>query len=160
MQIGRNGKFSITLTGKDLSRGLRNSKRNPRNNNTLIGLEGAVGRDEILSALDALSRIDSSVITDSFPYPQIFVFTKAILVCGSTKIYEYDGSLTLVATVTAGSTWKALDFFDFIYMSNGKVVVTRDTASGNYAESSDFPVASAMCNFNGQVLIGSPGVEV
>jgi len=60
-------------------------------------------------------------------------------------------------TVTAGSTWRALDFNEFVYMSNGIVSVTRDPLTKAYSIS-DQPVASAMCSYNGQVFIGAPGV--
>jgi len=49
-----------------------------------------------------------------------------IIICSATKIYEWVGSLVLKLTVSAGSTWRAEEFGEFVYMSNGKVAVTRD----------------------------------
>lgn len=99
-------------------------------------------------------------ITFAFPYPQIFVFDRMIIVCGETTIYEWVSSaLVSKLTVTAGTTWRALQFSDFVYMSNGKVSVTRDPQTKAYSLS-DQPVASALCNYGGQVIIGAPGVEV
>ena len=161
MLVGRNGKFSLVLSEGDLAKGLRSTKRNPRNNKGLSQVGGAVGRDGVLTSLDDLDRIDTSVITDDFPFPQIFVLNKVILVCGETDIYEWDGvNLSLKLTVTAGTTWKVVDFLDFIYLSNNKVVVIRDPNTQEYETSSAYPISNAVCNFNGQVLIGAPGTEV
>ena len=53
-----------------------------------------------------------------------------------------------------------MDFYDYIYLSNGKVAVVRNANNFNYTKSTILPVASAMCNFNGQVIVGAPGVIV
>ena len=79
--------FSVTIDTSKLSKGLRPSKRMPRNSGFLVECKGAVGRDNVLQTLDELTRIDTSVITDAYPYPQIFVFTNLIIVCSQTKIY-------------------------------------------------------------------------
>lgn len=149
--------FSVTIDTGKLSKGLRPSKRMPRNSGFLVECAGAVGRDGVLQALDELTRIDTSVITDPHPYPQIFVFTNIIIICGKTKIYEYVAeALVEKLTVAAGSTWSAVDFFDYIYMSNGTVAVIRDAGDKTYSITTDQPTAQAMCNFNGQCLIGAP----
>lgn len=149
--------FNITIDSSKLSKGLRPSKRMPRNSGYLVECKGAVGKDGVLQVLDELTRIDTSVITDPFPYPQIFVFTNMIIVCGKTKIYEYvGGSLVEKLTVTAGSTWSIVDFYDYIYMSNGTVAVIRDAETKLYSITTNQPTAMAICNFNGQVLIGAP----
>ena len=158
MVVTRGGKFSHVIGASELSRGLRKSKRNPRNNGTLIECQGAVGRDGILQVIDALTRMDATV-TDDFPFPQLFVFTTQIIVCGQTKIYEWvGGALVEKLTVASGSTWRAIDFFEYIYMSNQKVAVVRSASDGSYSETSELPTARSMCNFNGQVLVGSPDV--
>lgn len=150
--------FEITVKTKELSRGLRPSKRVPRNSQYLVTCAGAVGKDGTLSALDELTRIDTSVITDAFPYPQIFVLTNMIIVCSSTKIYEWTGALVEKLTVAAGSTWAVVDFYDYVYMSNGTVAVVRDYNTGIYAETTDLPIASSVANFNGQVIVSALGV--
>ena len=152
--------FSVTIDSGKLSKGLRPSKRLPRNSGYLVECKGCVGRDGVLQTLDELTRIDTSVITDAYPYPQLFVFTNLIIVCSSTKIYEYvGGALVEKLSVTAGSLWTAVDFYDFIYMSNGSVAVIRDPGSKMYSVTADQPRAMAMCNFHGQVLVGAPDVE-
>jgi len=161
MEVLRDGTFSFTIETTALARGLRPSKRTPRNAKFLVEALGAVGLDGVLQVIDDLEpdRVDTSIeITDAFPYPQIFVFNRVTIVCGETDIYEWDGvSLTLViGPVTAGELWSAVEFFDFIYMTNGVVSILRDPFTGEYALTADQPVGTALANFNGQVFVGSP----
>jgi len=147
----------IKIDAGELSRGLRPSKRMPRNSKFLTECSGAVGRDGVLSVLDEVTRIATTAITDDFPYPQIFVFTNVIIVCSSTKVYEWVSSaLVEKIEVSAGSTWVALDFNDYIYLSNGNAAVVRDSGDKTYSETTDLPTAMAACNFNGQVILGAP----
>lgn len=153
--------FTFVIDSEQLAKGLRKSKRSLRNTGFLIESKGAIGLDGVLSAIENLSRIDTSVITDSFPFPQLFVFTNLIIVCSSTTVYEWNGTaLVSKLSVTAGATWKALDFFDYVYLSNGTVAVIRSAETGVYAESSSLPTALSMVNFNGQVVIGVPDTTV
>ncbi len=158
MIILRDGTFTLSLEGNALSRGLRPSKRSPRNAQYLVKAAGMVGIDGVLQVIDdlELSRIDTSTITDGFPYPQLFVFTNFILVCGETDIYEWDGSTLNHAygPVAAGHIWSAISFYDFIFMSNSSVVLVRDPLSGVWSESSDYPLFEAVEDFNGQIMIG------
>lgn len=152
--------FSVNIDTSKLSRGLRPSKRMPRNSGYLVECAGAVGKDNVLQTLDELTRIATVAITDSFPFPQVFIFTNLIIVCSSTKIYEWVGSsLEEKLTVAAGSMWSAIDLHDFIYMSNGAVAVLRNPESNVYSITANQPKAMAICNFNGQILIGSPDIE-
>lgn len=152
--------FSYTIDSSKLSRGLRPSRRMPRNLGFLVECSGACGRDGVLSALDEITRLDTSVITDSYPYPQIFVFTNMIIICGQTKIYEWvSGSLVEKLTVTAGSTWSAVDFYEYVYLSNSKVAVIRSASDKTYSIVTSLPIASTILNFNGQCIIGSPDEE-
>jgi len=153
------GEFTFTITSEQLSRGLRPSKRMPRDSKYLVEAKGAIGRDGVLCAVDSLTRLNTSVITDAFPFPQMFVFTNHIVVCGASKIYEYvNGTLVLKLTTTAWSTWTAVDFYDYIYLSNGKVAVIRNADTGVYSVSSTLPTAMSILNFNGQVVIGALGI--
>lgn len=155
------GSFSITISSEQLARGLRPSKRVPRNSRYLIACVGAVGRDGTLQVIDILARMGTGIIADSFPYPQLFVFTNMIVVCSATEIFEWvAGSLVLKLTVAAGSTWSAVDFFDYVYLSNGKVAVIRDSISRIYSITTTLPTASSICNFQGQVIIGAPDTKI
>jgi len=105
--------------------------------------------------------MDTAIITDSFPYPQLFILTNVIIVCSQTKIFEWVvGALVLKLTTTPGSTWTALDGFDFIYLSNGKVAVIRDSISKVYSTVTTLPTAASICNFQGQVLVGAPDTTI
>jgi hypothetical protein len=183
INISESGNFELIIDSSQLSRGLRPSKRMPRDSGYLVKCEGAVGLDGVLQTIEELREIDTLVITDVFPFPQIFVFTNFIIVCGPTTIYELvAGSLVSKlgdlangwasqwgispwgqflwpgVALPIGSTWTAVDFFDYIYLSNGKVAVKRDATSGVYSVSTTLPTAIAICNFRGQVLIGTPSV--
>ena len=154
---GRN--FKLTIGTQDLARGLRPSKRVPRNSGFLVQCSGAVGRDGVLQTLDQMVNLNLSSITDEFPFPQLFVFPGLIIVCGKTVIYEWVASaLVDKITVTEGATWEAIAFSSYVYFSNGVVSVVRSASDNSYALS-DLPVASCICNFNGQVLIGAPGED-
>ena len=158
--VVKGGKFTFVANALELSRGLRPSKKTPRNMEYLVECSGAIGDDGVLSVMDEVTRVATDTITDSFPFPQIFVCTNVIIVCGLTKIYEWNGSsLTLKYTATTpGSVWSLVDFFDYVYISNGAEAVVRDAGSKVYAKTTDLPTAHAICNYNGQVLVGAPNV--
>lgn len=152
--------FTFTITADQLSRGLRPSKRAPRDAKFLVESKGALGRNGVLAAIDDLVRFDTSVIEEQFPYPQLFITTNFIIVCGETSIYEYDVSTrTLALKFTAslaGIPWTLIDFYNYIYLSNGKVAIVKDPDTGVYSETDDVPTTVSGCNFNGQVILGSP----
>jgi len=149
--------FSVTISGAQLARGLRPSKRVSRNSRYLVECQTAVGRDGVLQVIDGLTRVNTTGITDAFPYPQLFVLTNLIIVCSQTKIYELvSGSLVEKLTVSPGSTWTLTDFHDYVYLSNGRVAVIRDATSKTYSTVTTLPTASAICNFGGQVIVGAP----
>ena len=161
MEITRDGGFTFEVSAEELARGLRPTQYSPRNEKFLIESAGAVGYDGVLQTIQNLNELllDTDVITDGFPYPQIFICTNCIIVCGETKVYEIiGGALTLMITVDAGITWSLAEFYDFIYMSNGQVAVIRNAQSRTY-EISELPLASAIVNYNGQIMIGAPDVE-
>lgn len=136
-------------------RGLRPTKRTPRDSDFLTTCKGAIGRDNMLQILDGITRLATDVITDPFPYPQIFVFNRMIIVCGATSIYEWEGNMQEKLTgLTAGGTWRAIESFNYAYLSNGIVSVVRDAGSFVYSVSSEVPICNSMCNYNGQILVG------
>lgn len=162
MHITRDGGFTFEIDSEDLSKGLRPSKHSPRNEKFLAECNGAIGYEKSLQAIEDINDllVDTALIADGFPYPQIFVFTSHIIVCGKTKIYELvAGALVLKLTVDAGIRWSAVDFYDAFYMSNGKVSVARNPADGVYSLGPLSYIASTICNFKGQIMIGAPGVE-
>lgn len=169
MEVLRDGTFVFNIGSEELSLGLRTSKRNPRNRKFLVECIGAVGYDKVLQVIDDLqgNKINTDggegdLILAGFPYPQIFVFTNIIIVCDIVSIYEYfNGSLVykIGPVYPVGKLWSAADFYNFIYMSNGTVSILRDPNSGDYSITSDQPLANAICNFNGQVVISQSCYE-
>lgn len=155
MDIASDGKFLKTIDG--IATGLSKVENAKKNVGSLSVCTGMVVNNGVLESIDTLTRIDTSGIVASFPFPQLFVRTNFILVCSDTEIYEYSGgAFQLKLTVSAASTWCLVDFHDFAYMSNGDVAVIRDAETKAFSVSDDYPTAMAMCNFNGQVIIGAP----
>lgn len=162
MPVLNNGVFSFEIPTSDLAKGLRPSRRSPRNAKFLTKCRGAVGLDGVLQVLDDINEdlLNTVAIVDGFPYPQLFVFTNVIIVCGKTRIYEWvAGSLVAkLGPVTSGIEWSMVDLYDYIYGSNGQVAVRRRAEDHVWEVTTSLPVASAICNFNGQILIGAPDV--
>ena len=161
MEVLKNGEFSFEITHDELARGLRPSKRSPRNAKYLVECVGAVGIDQVLQVLDDLNEllIDTAIITDGFPYPQIFVFPYMTVVCGLQDIYEYNGSLVHKLKVPAGLSWSMIEYFDYVYASNARVAVQRRAEDRVWEQITTLPSFYGGCNFNGQVLIYAPDVD-
>jgi len=160
MKIFPNGYFSHTIKSDELSKGLRPSSRLPRNNTFLTKCQGAIGQDGVLRAIDSLSvawvLTDPLVVKNDFPFPQLFILDKHIIICNRTSILEVvNNVITLKINTTTGNTWSCESSFDHIYLSNGVVSVVRNAGSGNYALSTTLPKTSSICNFNGQVFVGN-----
>jgi hypothetical protein len=155
---GLDERFTLSLDASDLAKGLRPSKRNPRNTPYAIVCDGAVGRDGVLSRLEELTRVDTSIITDGFPYPQLFVGSYFSIVFGKQDVYEYDGAFLVlkITAPSAGSLWDCFIEGDYAFMSNGVVSIERNPESKEYSVAADKPIVQSICNFDGQVLAGTP----
>lgn len=160
MEVLKDGTFTDSISSETLARCLRSNEKAPRNTKFLIEAVGAVGNDSVLQAIKDLesNRIDTSVFTGSFPFPQLFVFPNFIIVCDVDTIYEYDGTTLddVIGPVVAllGNLWTVVGVHDFVYLSNGEVAIVRHPTSGIYEVVSDQPIAEALCNYNGQILAG------
>lgn len=153
--------FSILLN--QIHKGLRESKRNPINNPTLVESKGCVPREGVLSALDAFIQLDTSSLgAQVYPFPQFFALRNISIVCTKTAIYEIiGGTLTsMISGLTSGTTWELADFYEFLYLSNGVVTVKRDAGSKAYSLITSYPTGTAICNYKGQVLVGAPDCTV
>ncbi len=161
MRIAKDGTFSISFSNEQLTAGLRKISANPKNSPFMVQLEGMIGRDGILQALTELDSDElTTAIADGFPFPQIFVLSNRILVCGQTQVYELTPgappTLALKVTVAAGNTWRLVDFVDYIFMSNGNAAVTRSASTGVYTDITGLgtlPTFTAICNYNEQVFL-------
>lgn len=143
-----------------IAKGLRPSKRMPRNSGFLIECSGAVAVDNVLQVIDQLTRIDTSALTVVFPYPQLFVMSDVTIVCTSNTIYELvAGSLVQkITSLTVGTPWSCAEWKGFVVLNNGQVTVTRGAQSKTYSVDSRIPVGTCVANYNNaRLFIGSPG---
>lgn len=151
---------------KGLGKGLRNSKRTPRNTEVLVQSIGCFPEDLVARAISDLtaSWLDTSSLTVAFPYPQIFSLTQTVLVCTATTIYEYSaGSFLLAITsLPEGSTWTVADYGRYLILTNGACLVTRDGITGEWDKyvGCAIPPCLCLCDINGQLLVGAPGITV
>lgn len=160
MKVLPNGYFSLSIDGETLAKGLRDSSASGKNSNRLIQSVKAIGKDGTIQPLPSISLsalMSNALVTKTdFPFPQIFVFDKHIIICNKTSILEYtSGTLTSKLSVSSGELWEAIGIGDFLYLSNGTVSVVRDPGSGVYAQSLVGPKCSAICNYNGQIICGN-----
>jgi len=145
-----------------IGKGMRPTKRNLRDNPYLVSSKGAVPYDGVIQAIDALTRLDTHMLSVSFPYPQLFVFTYFIIICTSTAIYEWNGTTVelKLSGLTAGTTWDAVDFYEYILLTNGRQTVKRSVQTKTYVVDTTVPFGTCLCNFNGQIVLGSPNTQV
>lgn len=158
----KGGKFTMKVDEKAFAKGLRPDDKVRRNTEFASELSGAVGQTGSLSVLESITRLATTLITDAFPFPQVFVLTTCVLVCGLTKIYEYDlvtDTMALKYTASQpGGVWKVADYHDYVILSNGRISVTRSAADKTITLS-ELPSATAVCDFNKQLIIGAPNVR-
>jgi len=151
--------FAYPIT-THLGKGLR-QRQNTRNQPYLVEAIGCFPYEGVLEAVEQFSRVDTSALACSFPYPQIFVLSNCIVVCTLTSLFELvNGSLvTKASNIPPGLTWDVVDFKTFLYLTNGQVAITKNYQTGAYAQDSSLPFGTCLCNFNGQVFIGSPNIK-
>ena len=156
--------MSLTVVFKEgISKGLRKSARNPKNNEFFTELSGMFHEEGILRTLEIPDQVDTSALDCTFPFPQIFRLVGFTLVCTSTTIYRLDnGVLTSLISVAAGTTWSLADFGAYIIMTNGRALVKYDFASGTWGEYVEcaIPNCVCLCAFKGQLFVGGPEVSV
>jgi len=159
--------FNYTMK-KALVVGLRKTDKNKRGRQALVQSTGMVPVEGALSAIEALSEIDLSVISPApeFPYPQLFELNQLTLVCTATQIYELESdgvTLTLkIDSLNEGHVWSVADFHNFLMLTNGKQVVYRDGETKTFSANDPYGMSSAsgVCNYNGQILVAAPNVVV
>lgn len=155
-----------TLEFKEgLIKGLRSSDHNPMNNGFLLQADGVIKEFGELFNIEELTQLDiSDLDAQTFPFPQLIQLRNWTLLCTPTKIYTYDGSsFTLVFTTEdEGSTWTYADFYRYLLMTNGKVLITLDPETGAWSKYVDclIPHCLCLCDVNGQVFCGGPECEI
>ena len=167
MPIMPSGEFVFTIKTEDLAKGLRPSKRIPRDAKFMAECAGAVGIDGVLSTIPQLNpyRIDDPALVGvTFPYPQVWVFTNLIIVATRSAVYEWTGGALVLGIDITGSEgnslWSAIDLYDYVYMSNTRVSIRRRASDRLWELAPTLPTANAICNYNGQVFIGAPDIAL
>jgi len=138
-------------------RGLRPYERAPRDSAFLIECKGGIGRAGTFMTLPPLDlTIPVTFTTGGFPYPQIFVFIGHILIACQTEILEWDApfAVSKISSLPIGSPWAAVEYNDYLYLSNGVVAVSRNTLDGTYQIDHSLLAAEALLDAHGQVMIG------
>jgi hypothetical protein len=139
-----------------LGNGLRPNPRNPRNTQFLTMLAGAIPYDGVLSSLPELPA-PIGALNAQWPFPQLFHLRRMTLVCTIDSIYEYSNdSLTLLCVAVPDTTWSCADFGEYIVLTNGSSLITRDPQTGVFAEYLDCKIPSCLCvcEVNAQLLVG------
>ena len=158
MIISRNGEFSYTIKAGNLAKGLLPFKKKDKNEDYLLSCAGLVNQDGLLSTMDTFTELPFDLTDVDYPYPQIFNLTSVLIVCLRDKIFEYkDNQFILVfETAQSGAEWAVVESFDFLLLSNGRIVIKRDPLSKEYVLVENVPTFMSICNYNGQLIIGSP----
>jgi len=147
--------YTVTYD-EGFANGLRPNPRNPRNSQFLVMLAGAIPYDKVLSSLDELPE-PIQVLNAEWPFPQLFHLRRMTLVCTLDKIYEFkSGQLTLLCNTVVGNTWSCADFGEYIILTNGSSLITRDPQTGVFSEYLDcsIPPCLCVCEVNSQLLVG------
>lgn len=144
-----------------LFNGLRPTNRAPVNSDALVRSQGGFADIDGFKTLPTLGSIpDFEALGEAFPYPQLFVLRDTILVCGATRIWEYDGtSLSLmISALSEGMLWTIADFQEYILLNNGVVVVERRSTDRIYSIVNDpeIPAGYAFTNHKGQLIVAAP----
>jgi len=147
-----------------LARGLRSSINNSRNEEFLYVAKGCIPEDGVLQSLPILYNGFGLPEQCNFPFPQVFVLRRFVLVFTQTNIYELRsfGTELIFPNAPAGCTWTVADFGDYLLCCNGRILVYRDPQSGTFLEYLDCEIPPGTCilNLNGQLIVGSPGEVV
>jgi hypothetical protein len=142
-------------TSEQLQVGLRPVAELPRNSMDFILCDGAIGYHGSLQSITAITALSTAAIVDGHPYPQIFLLSNLILICGKTKLYEWVSSaLVEKITVTAGNPWSVVEFYDQLLLTNGVVTVERRAGDKVYAVRADLPVGETLFNYGCQIIVG------
>jgi len=162
--------YELEIT--DLKKGLRPESRVPVNSNGLIecfgfrcGSYGLEGYEPFSSPVDVTIDLHSN-----WPFPQV-IFNGAYRFLidrdttgGKDVVYildvDYEVSETFelpYSTYGTGTLFEVVDFYDYVYITNGLVNIFFDSAYGRWrvgTQVADIPVAHTVCNFKGSQVIG------
>ena len=144
---------------KGLTQGLRSEDIEPVREPKLVTLKNLRPNEFGLQPVEALTYPFGAVF--AFPFPQMFLLRELRVMATETAIYECNSSWvpTLkLSGLVAGGMWQVADFGDYVLLTNGSQVVSRNGATGIWdddATSPSIPEMKTVCNFRGQIIGGN-----
>jgi hypothetical protein len=134
--------------------GLRPTKSMPKSSQFMSYLLNArpseVGLEPFIPTIKNLSY------TFAWPFPQMFVTNKHVLVGDGTSLSE-DG--TAVVADVSSELWEVISYYDFVIAARDGKVFKRDPSTGVYTTystyQSTFPIFKTGCDFRGQTVVGN-----
>ena len=144
---------------KGLTQGLRSEDIEPVKEPKLVTLKNLRPNEFGLQPVEALTYPFGAVF--AFPFPQMFLLRELRVMATETAIYECNSSWvpTLkLSGLVAGGMWQVADFGDYVLLTNGSQVVSRNGATGIWdddATSPSIPEMKTVCNFRGQIIGGN-----
>lgn len=144
-----------------LLKGLRSSERNPRNQAALTISNGLMPESGAFRSVPELTNMSGiTALGEVFPFPQVHVGQAHTIVMGATTIWELvNGSLVQkLSGLTIGSIWTVADFYDYLILTNGVIMVRRNADSHTWEVFTDenIPQSNCVAAVNGQLIVGSP----
>jgi len=134
--------------------GLRPTKSMPKTNIFMSYLLS--GRPTDVGLEPFVPTIKNLTYTFSWPFPQMFVTNKHVLVGDGTQLLE-DG-VAVVADVSS-ELWEIISYYDFVIAAREGKVFKRDPSTGVYTTystfQSTFPMFKTGCDFRGQTVVGN-----
>jgi len=108
----------------------------------------------------------------SWPFPQFLTSARYKFlivrdtVAGTDRIYEVSSDYSTVTLILSadyptfgeGERWSLADFDEYVLLTNGVVMVYRDTTADTFVPAltlDNTPRGTTMCNFRGQLVMGS-----
>ena len=144
---------------KGLLKGLRSEDIEPVKEAQLVTLKNMRPHEFGLRPVEAMTNPFTEVF--AWPFPQMFLLRELRLMATETAIYECDSDWVpaiKLSGLVAGGVWQVADFGDYLLMTNGSQVVSRNGATGVWdddATSSSIPDMATVCNFRGQIIGGN-----
>ena len=144
---------------KGLLQGLRSESIEPVKDQRLVTLKNLRPHEFGLRPIEALTYPFTEVF--AFPFPQMFLLRELRIMATETAIYECDSSWSptiKLSGLVAGDVWQVADFGDYVLMTNGSQVISRNVTTGVWdddATSASIPEMATLCNFRGQIVGGN-----
>jgi len=142
--------------------GLRKTGVNPRDMQALSTALNFKCSDGGIDFVPAKTPFTSNFTLD-WPFPQLLVLQKLILLCERTRISEWDSNLGVfvpkITDLAVDDVWDYADYGDYVVLCSSGIIIER-AIEGMYTSytGSRMPNARTICDFKGQMIAGNiPG---